>query len=87
LSKIKVSGVFEMAKGIKYEENFNKIDGFTASFEKYLKEHKVSADHKANVDEVRNSFTYSFATLALSDNSPIQLINVVNTIKTRYGKK
>ena len=79
--------MLKMAKGIKYEENITKIDGFTESFEKYLKEHKVNANHKASVEEVKNSFTYSFATLALSNNSPIQLINVANTIKSRYGKK
>ena len=79
--------MLKMAKGIKYEENITKIDGFTKSFEKYLKEHKVNANHKASVEEVKNSFTYSFATLALSNNSPIQLINVANAIKSRYGKK
>jgi hypothetical protein len=76
-----------MAKGIKYEENIDRIEGFTKEFERYLKEHKAHPDHKASVDEVKNSFTYSFATLALSNNSPIQLINVINAIKNRYGKK
>jgi hypothetical protein len=76
-----------MAKSIKVNEDVNKIEGFTKEFEKYLKEHKVSIDHKASVEDVKNSFTYSFATLALQNNSPVQLINVINAIKDRYGKK
>ena len=36
---------------IKYEENIDRIEGFTKEFERYLKENKAHPDHKASVDE------------------------------------
>lgn len=75
-----------MVKTVKKDE-FMGIEGFTNEFENHLKLTKVSADHKLNASEIKETFTYSYATLALTNNSPVQLINVINSIKSRYGKK
>jgi len=73
-------------KKVKIDEKINIIDGFTKEFETHIKGNKIKFDHKVSEEEIKNSFTYSFATLALSKNSPIQLIYVINTIRDRYGK-
>ena len=70
----------------KKDEVINSIEGFTKEFENYIKKNKIKIDHKVSEEEIKNSLTYSFATLALSKNSPVQLIYVINAIKNRYGK-
>ena len=67
-------------------EKVSVIEGFTKEFEEYLKGIKLKVDHKVTVEELKNSFTYTFATKALSLDSPIQVITVMNTIKDRYGR-
>lgn len=75
------------SKKINVNEKINIIEGFTKEFEKCLKAIKFDKDHRITEEELKNSLIYSFATLALSKNSPVQLINVVNTIKDIYGKR
>ena len=73
-------------KKVNVGDKVNMIEGFTKEFDNHIKQNKLKFDHKVTEEEIRNSFTYSFASLALSKNSPIQLINVINTIKDRYGR-
>ena len=63
---------------------FSNIMGFTASFEKSVKER-----HKANggisKEKLLTMPTYAFAVLALESNSPLQVIKVIEVIKKRYA--
>ena len=66
---------------------FMAIEGFTASLERELELRKPKSE-KVTLDSVTTMPTYAFASLALQNESPLQVIKVIEKMKKRYsGKK
>lgn len=68
------------------EEFFNEISGFTARLEREISEREKSKE-KVTLDRVTSMPTYHFATLALENESPLQVVKVMQTLRKRYSSK
>lgn len=62
------------------------IPGFTRLLEETLESRTPQSD-KINLDNLTSMPTYSFAILALENNSPLQVIKVMEALKKRYNTK
>ena len=75
-----------MAKDILSEEEkelFDGIKGFTKSLE-YVMENRKRSKENITLENVISMPTYEFVTLALSANSPRQVITAIEAIRKRY---
>lgn len=80
--KMNKKKLLDKEKGI-----FMAIEGFTASLERELELRKPKSE-KVTLDSVTTMPTYAFASLALQNESPLQVIKVIEKMKKRYsGKK
>lgn len=65
---------------------FEAVPGFTARLENEIKSREASKE-KITLDNVTTMPTYAFAVLALENDSPLQVVKVMETLRKRYSSR